>query len=264
VPEILLPSGESIHYLDVNPSAGEVVLLLHGLGATGESWLLQIPALIQAGYRAVAPDAPGFGGSTRPMAKTTIAQMASPMASLLRSLGIGAADVVGLSMGGTLALQLALDHPERVKHLVLVSTFAHLRMGNPVLLPYYAVRILLVLLFGPRAQASGVARRVFPNDDQERMRQALIEQVAMADVRSYRGAMRALAAFDVRGRLGEIRNPTLVVSGDRDSTVAPAAQREVQLGIRGAQQLIVRGGGHAVNVDHAEEFNRILLKFLGS
>jgi len=55
-----------------------------------------------------------------------------------------------------------------------------------------------------------------------------------------------------------------VVSGDRDSTVPPAAQREVQLGIRGAQQLIVRAGGHAVNVDHAEEFNQILLEFLAS
>ena len=264
MPEIRLPNGETIHYLDLNPSSPRGVLLIHGLGATSESWLLQAPALIEAGYRVIAPDAPGFGGSSRAPGRASIAEMASPLAMLLTSLGIFRADVVGLSMGGTLALQLALDHPEGVNHLVLVSTFAHLRIWNPLLLPYYAVRILLVLLFGLPAEAPAVARRVFPAEDQEPMRQVFIEEIASAKAGSYRQAMRALATFDVRGRLGEIRAPTLVVSGDRDTTVPPSGQRELLVGIQGAQQIIIGGAGHAVNVDHAEHFNRILLEFLAS
>ncbi len=193
-----------------------------------------------------------------------ITQMASPMVFLLHSLEIGRADVVGLSMGGTLALQLALEHPETVKHLVLVSTFAHLRIGKPLLVPYYAARILLVLLFGPRAQASTVAHRVFADDSQEPLRQTFIEEVASADPWSYRGAMRALATFDVRRRLGEIRSPTLVVGGDCDTTIPLAVQKDLVIGIRGAQQAILHAAGHAVNVDHAEEFNRILVGFLAS
>jgi pimeloyl-ACP methyl ester carboxylesterase len=264
MPEIHLPDGKSLHYLDLNPSSQRVVLLLHGLGATNESWLLQTQALIDAGYRAIAPDAPGFGGSSRLSGRITIAQMASPLVSLLSSLGLGSADVVGLSMGGTLALQLALEHPEYVNHLVLVSTFARLRLWRPLLLPYHAVRIFLVLLFGLRVQASTVARRVFPEEDQEAMRQAFIKEIASAEAGSYRQAMRALAAFDVRGRLGKIQASTLVVSGACDATVPASGQRELLLRIRGAQQVIIGGGGHAVNVDHAEEFNRILLDFLAS
>lgn len=264
MPEILLPGGGRLHYLDLNPSAERAVVLLHGLGATGESWLLQAPVLVQAGYRTLAPDAPGFGESTPLRGGSSIAQMAAPMAFLLQSLDVGPVDVVGLSMGGTLALQLALDCPEVVKHLVLVSTFARLRIAKPLLIPYYAARILLVLLFGARAQAPAVARHVFADEDQEPLRQTLVEEIASADPRSYRRAMLALAAFDVRHRVGTIRHPTLVISGERDSTIPPSIQKELALAIPGARQVIVSGAGHALNVDHPEEFNRILLGFLAS
>jgi len=264
MPEIPLPGGARLHYLESNPSRRPTVLLLHGLGATGQSWQLQTPPLVQAGYRVLAPDAPGFGNSSSAKGAVSIAQMASAMVRLLRSLEIERADVVGLSMGGTIALRLVLEHSELVGHLVLVSTFAHLRIAKPMLIPYYAARVLLVLLFGPRVQATAVARRVFSDQSQEPMREAFLQEVASAAPRSYRGAMRDLATFDVRQRLGEIRRPTLVVGGDQDTTIPLPLQKELVVGIRGARLAIVHGAGHAVNVDHAEEFNRILVEFLSS
>jgi pimeloyl-ACP methyl ester carboxylesterase len=94
------------------------------------------------------------------------------------------------------------------------------------------------------------------------LREMLIETISRADPRAYRGAMRALGLFDSRKWLAQIHVPTLVVSGTGDTTVSPARQKLLVNGIPGARQVVIQDAGHALTVDHAEEFNRILLEFL--
>lgn len=253
-----------IHYLDENSSSLKTVLLLHGLGANSQSWLFQTPALHQEGYRTIAPDAPGFGKSTYPGGRATIALFAQPLASLIGSLGLRNVTIVGISMGGTLALQLALDHPEWVSRLVLVNTFAHLNVSSPRVLPYFLLRFILVHTLGIQTQAKAVARRIFPDPDQEILRQGLIEQVIQADPRAYRAAMRALGRFDVRNRLQEIDLPTLVVTGSQDTTVPIEAQNDLAQRIVDAKHIFIEGAGHAVTVEKPDQFNQVLVEFLSS
>jgi len=252
----------SLHFLDPNPSGRPAVLLLHGLGADGTSWTLQMPALSQAGFRPLAPDAPGFGGSPYDGRGWNIRRVAAQMADLLAELGTGPAHIVGLSMGGVIAQQFALDFPLLIKKLVLVSTFSVLRPEGFNGLVYFIRRAAAVLTLGLQAQAQIVARRLFPDPQDEPLRAMYLAVVARADPRAYRKAMLSLGLFDSRKRLGQIKAPTLVITGAGDTTVTPARQRALAEGIPGARQALIPQSGHAVSMDQAEQFNRTLLDFL--
>jgi pimeloyl-ACP methyl ester carboxylesterase len=252
----------SYHVADPNPSGKPPILLLHGLGADGTSWSLQFPALIEAGFRPLAPDAPGFGGSAYDGGGWNIRRVAMQMAGLLEELGTGPVHVVGLSMGGTIAQQFALDFPQLTKKLVLVSTFSVLRPDDFSGWAYFIRRLASVLTMGQAAQAQMVAWRVFPDPKDQELREMFLASVRRADPRAYRSAMIALGLFNSTRRLREIHVPTLVITGANDSTIRPARQRLLLQGIQGARQVVIQDAGHAVSVDQAEQFNRALLEFL--
>jgi 3-oxoadipate enol-lactonase len=251
-----------IHCLDPNPNGQTAVLLLHGLGADGSSWAPQLLALSQAGLRPLAVDVPGFGASRYDGHGWSIRHMAALLADLVAEPGIGPAHVVGLSMGGVIAQQFALDFPHLVRSLTLVSTFARLRPQNLSQAFYFLRRILLVHTLGLPAQAEVVARRVFPRLEDAALRQQVVLRITQADPRAYRAAMRSLGSFNSLPRLGAIKIPTLVISGESDSTVRPGAQRQLAGAIPGARHVVIPGGGHAVAIDRYEVFNRLLLDFL--
>ncbi len=251
-----------IHFLDIHPQGDASVLFLHGLGADATSWGLQFPALTASGFRSIAVDAPGFGRSPYGGRGWSVRSVAAQMADLVSELKLGPVHVVGLSMGGVLAQQFALDFPTLTNKLVLVSTFSVLRPETISGWLYFAQRFLLVQTLGLDAQAPVVARRVFPAPQDEEMRRELIRRITQADIRAYRAAMRALGLYDSRARLPEIKAPTLVVTGACDTTVSPERQKLLSDAIPGARQVIIPQAGHAVNVEKFEEFNQILLAFL--
>jgi 3-oxoadipate enol-lactonase len=251
-----------LHFLDPNPAGTPAVLMLHGLGVNATSWSLQFPLLIEHGFRPLAPDIPGFGKSRYDGRGWSFRRVAAGLAAWLDELALGSVYVVGLSMGAVTAEQLALDHPRLVRRLILASGFAALRPERASGWFYLLRRVVLVSFRGIPAQAQFVAMKLFPDPEQEPYRQMLIEQVAQADPRAYNAAMRSLALFDVRRRLKQLKIPTLVVTGARDGTVSPFMQKQLVASIPGACQVVVDGAGHAVSVDHPEEFNRAMMEFL--
>jgi pimeloyl-ACP methyl ester carboxylesterase len=250
-----------LHFLDPNPSGKPAVLFLHGLGADGASWLLQLPVLGNAGFRPIAVDAPGFGHSPYDGRGWTIRRVAGQMAGLLEELGTGPANVVGLSMGGVIAQQFAMDFPHLTRKLVLTSTFTVLRPESLDGWVYFLRRAAVVLFAGMQAQAQIVAQRVFPDPRDQALREMFLTIISRADPRAYRKAMLSLGWYDSRKRLGQIKAPTLVVTGAEDTTVSPSRQKVLAQGIPAARQLVIPNAGHAVPVDQAEAFNRVLLDF---
>jgi len=251
-----------LHYLDPGASTAPPILLLHGLGADSSSWILQFDPLIAAGFRPIAPDAPGFGKSPYEGRLWSVRRAARDTADLLASLDAAPADVVGLSMGGTIAQQLTLDYPQLVRRLVLANTFSFLRPDSIRGWLYFIRRAVLVHTVGVRTQALVVARNLFPEPAQAPIRERLIEQITGADPRAYRAALRAMGLYNSSRRLHEIRTPTLIITGDRDTTVPIDNQQVLAALIPGAKQVIIHGAGHAASVDQADEFNRVLLEFL--
>jgi 3-oxoadipate enol-lactonase len=252
----------NIHYLDPGDKNSKPVLLLHGLGVDGSSWVLQFPALIAAGFRPIAVDVPGFGNSPFGNKKWSIERVTQDLAEFLKSNKFYPVQIVGLSMGGTIAQQITLEFPNLVSKLVLANTFSILRPDTVKGWVYFLQRFLLVQTLGLPIQAKFVANRIFPLAEQEILRREMISQICKADPRAYRAAMRSLGLFNSRKRLHEIKIPTLVITGAKDTTVQPTHQSKMAGWIQGARQVIMEEAGHAASVEFPDEFNRLLLEFL--
>jgi len=257
-------NGVKIHYEIYSPDKpGTPIVLLHGLGSCGDDWLLQVPAFSTC-HRVLTLDLRGHGQSEKPRRPYAIGDLASDVAGLLDHIEAETAHVVGFSHGGTVALQLALDHPDRVGSLVLVNTFARYRPANL----RSVIRLLrrLAFLLAGRMELVGteVAAGLFPGPDQAAQRKATIQRISRDDRRAYLLAIRALSRHDLRPRLGQITAPTLVILGDRDMTVSPRAGEELARRIPGARLTVIPDSGHATPIDQPEQFNQAVLAFVDS
>ncbi len=262
MPSNVPAANARIHYFDPNPDGKNAVLLLHGLGADSESWPSQLSALANAGCRPLALDLPGFGRSPAYPGRWTIAKTTDAVVDFVGKMGINQFDVVGISMGGTLALKMALDFPEHISRLVLINTFARLKPGTPGQALYFLRRFLIIKTGSRRHQAGYVAGRIFPGESQKELRGFLENKIMQADGKVYQQAMLSLGLFRAEKRLSEIKIPTLVISGSKDTTVALESQKKLAAAIPSARHVIIAGGGHGVTVDHPQEVNQALLSFL--
>jgi pimeloyl-ACP methyl ester carboxylesterase len=256
--------ADSVFVFDPHPQGRIPIVLLHGLGADYEMWQLQLGALQSAGFRPLSLDVPGFGRSKLQSKTWCVRSVAQQMADWMAHERMIPCVLVGISMGGVLAQQWALDFPQQVRALVLVNTFARLRPRSVGVWWYFLRRAVAAMCLGPQAQAELVARRVFPHPQQEELRRQIVQKIVGADRKVYQQAMRALLQFDVLSRLAELKMPTLVLSGLDDRTVPLELQRQMAERIAFAQQIEVPGAGHGLPVDSAEVFNRFLLDFLCS
>jgi pimeloyl-ACP methyl ester carboxylesterase len=251
-----------IHYLDPNPSGERTILLLHGLGADCESWPWQLAALSEAGFRPLPLDLPGFGKSTAYPGRWTIAKTAKAVMAFADEMGIDRFDVAGISMGGALAIKMTLDYPDRIGRLVLINTFARLKPRNFGQAFYFIRRFFLVNAGGRREQARYVAGRIFPGDGHDELRRTLEIKILEADRKVYQQAMLSLGLFRAEKHLSKIVKPTLVISGENDTTVALESQKKLAMAIPSARHIVIAGGGHGVTIDHPGEVNQALLSFL--
>ncbi|MEA1976599.1 MAG: alpha/beta hydrolase [Chloroflexota bacterium] len=236
------------------------ITFLHGLGSCGEDWILQLPVVVKDNA-VLTVDLPGHGQSSIPPTCTRISCFADDIADLIRTVGLGPTHVVGLSLGGAVAMQLALDYPEDVRSLTLVNMFAKLHSGSSGFFRKL-VRIAFVALGRMDQVGEWVAAGLFPEPNQELLRQAAAERIASNPRGAYLRAIWAATRFDIRDRLHEIKAPTLVVAGELDQTVSMEAKKELAGNIPGAQLVVIPDSGHATPLDAVEEFNRTLLEFL--
>jgi pimeloyl-ACP methyl ester carboxylesterase len=238
---------------------GDPVVLLHGLGSSGRDWEPQIAELSKR-YRVVSLDLRGHGRSDRPRGPYSIAGFAADVAALMSHLGIGAAHVCGISLGGMIAFQLAVDSPAFVRTLAIINSGpafpGRTLKGRLALLSRFAV----IRLKGLPALAPIIAGRLFPKPEQEPLRRTFIERFAGNDRRAYESTLRAIGRFDVSDRLDRIRCPVLVLSGDRDYT--PVSAKEAYVGrLADARLVVLHDSGHASPMDQPARVTEALLEF---
>jgi pimeloyl-ACP methyl ester carboxylesterase len=165
------------------------------------------------------------GRSSKPAGPYSIALFASDVAAMLDALSIGRAHVVGLSLGGLVAQQMALDFSERVCSLALTNAFAHLLSVGVARLARLAWRGIVSLALPLERSAQHVARSLFPFPEQAELRRLTAARIAANDPAAYRASIAAIRRFDSRRRLCQITRPTLIVTGDRDRSVPRSLQR---------------------------------------
>jgi pimeloyl-ACP methyl ester carboxylesterase len=234
-------------------------VLIHGLGTDRRLWLYQVPAFCGR-VPTLLVDLRGHGRSSAPPGEWTVAEMARDVVRLLRALGVEKANLVGLSLGGMVAQQFALDYPYATASLVLADTIAGPVGGDQQ--PLREARAFIEAT-SMRDIAEARITTAFSETVDPLLRRHFIEQVALNDKANYERAARAAFAFDVRDRLVEIAAPTLVVIGDADRTFPMAWMEDVAGGIRGARTVHLAGAGHISNLERPQQFNRAVLEFLG-
>lgn len=260
MPDITL-NRHSLHF--EQDGAGDAIVFLHGLGSCGQDWLLQMPVLADR-FHVIAPDLRGHGQSAGPQGHARVTDLAGDVTGMLDALGVGRTHLVGLSLGGCVAQQIALDCPARVRSLTLVNTFARYDSGGLRTAILVVLRMAILGTLGLPTQARFVAARLFPKPEQAPLRQIATQRIAANDPATYRRVLIAIQRFDVRDRLGEIRCPTLVIAGERDTTVPLRAKRFLAAHIPGARLEIVADSGHATPVDQPDAFNELVTRFIQS
>jgi len=273
-------------YYEIN-GEGEPLLLVEGLGYSSWMWFKQIPDFSEK-YTVIVFDNRGVGNTDKPDSNYTIETMADDAAGLLQKLGMGSAHVLGVSMGGFIAQEMAISHPLMVKSLALVSTSfsgreiinrasnslfnnfpgfweimpAMLELGGKGSAP-------MVNSFGPplaqrirRGLSLAFTPEYFDSHTDEIDR---IVEWRLANPQPFFAWKHQLMAgmkFDAAERVHQIEAPTLLVTGSEDRIVSPSSSKAIAERILNSRVVEIQGTGHLSFIEKAEEFNKIVISFL--
>jgi 3-oxoadipate enol-lactonase len=239
---------------------GQPVLFIHGLGSSGRDWEWQVP-FFSKHYQAVTLDVRGHGQSDKPPGPYSIAQFAADTAGLIRTLDLAPAHIVGISLGGMIAFQLAVDAPELVRSLTIVNAAPEFVVRTAKERFLVLQRKLIVRLLGMRKMGEVLGKRLFVKPEQAEMRRIFVDRWAENDRRAYRDAMLAIPGWSIADRLDTITCPTLVITADEDYT--PVSVKEAYTArIPQAELVIIQDSRHATPVEQPEKFNEALAAFL--
>lgn len=241
---------------------GAPVLLIMGLGYTSDMWYRVRPAL-SAEYGTIALDNRGVGRSDMPPGPYSIALMASDAAAVLSAAGVESAHVFGVSMGGMVAQEFALQFPQRVRSLILGCTAA----GGPtaVRAEPEATQMLMARdkMTPEQAAQAAVPFIYYPATPRERIDQDLaIRRPWFPTPEAYRAQLQGILSWESYSRLHQITSPTLVIHGDSDRLVAPGNGKLIAQRIPGAKLVMIPHASHLFMTDQTEAANRAILDFL--
>jgi 3-oxoadipate enol-lactonase len=263
---MLLPlTQRNICYDIVGPEDGSVVMFSHSLAADMGLWAEQVPALLAAGYRVLRSDLRGHGGSCAMPGAYTIDELADDGIVVLDALGIESVHFVGLSIGGMIGQSLGLRYAHRLQSLMLCDT----QSESPA---------DAATFWGPMIEAINQTGSLVPIADRTMERwltadyrkshprrwKQIRDTVAGCTPAGYIGCTQAIGNFNFTDRLGSIPTPALVVCGTADPRATPAESRRLASLLANGGYDQFAGARHVPNVEQAEAFNRVLLRWLSA
>jgi pimeloyl-ACP methyl ester carboxylesterase len=262
--------GRRVRYADMGAGGGPPIVLVHGLAGNWQNWLENIPRLARE-RRVVAPDLPGFGQSDDPAERITISGYGRAVSALIEHLELGEVVLVGNSMGGFVVAETAIQFPQQIERLVLVSaagiTSSDLRR-EPVM-----AWGRMAMMAGARGAAEKRLAIVRPRirhlvystimRHPSRIAPEMLWEMSEGAGRSaFRHALEAIVDYDFRDRLGDISSPTLIVWGEEDMLVPVEDAAEYERRIPGARKLVMADTGHVAMIERPPTFNQALIEFI--
>lgn len=259
-----LPNGRRIHYLD--EGSGPVVVFLHGSGngACGYSnFKGNYPALVRGGYRCILPDLVGFGYSDKPQdVEYPLSFFVECVKQTLDVLGVKRCTLLGNSLGGAVALGLALEHPASVERLVLMAP------GGLNDLPDYLAMPGMKAMFetfsgGPLTVETMKAffLKAFVVNPAVVDDQLVAERFELMKLQNPQ-VMKAMKVPNLTARLGEIACPALTLWGLNENMMPDSGILRLAKGLKNGRMVLVPNCGHWVMIEHRELFNRTVIDFL--
>ena len=244
--------------------AGEPVLLIMGLGYPSDMWYRTRPRLA-AQYRTITLDNRGVGRSDMPPGPYPIALMASDAAGVLDAAGMDSAHVYGVSMGGMIAQEFALQYPKRVRSLILGCTAA----GGPLVVraePEVNEMLMSRGNMSPEEAAEAAVPFIY---DSATSRERIDEDIARRKdwfprPEAYMAQLQGILSWEAYSRLSQISVPTLVIHGESDRLVPAGNGKLIAERIPGAKFVLLPHAGHLFTTDQPEASHHAIMEFLAS
>lgn len=240
---------------------GEPLVFLHGLGGTRTAWGPQLRALSDR-YCCIAWDMPGYGAAA-PIDPLTFPAIAQRLVDLLDVLEIDRATLIGLSFGGMHALHTALEHPQRVARLVLADSSPAFGIDGTTRDEWIRARLDPIDRGGTPADAAEyIVDAITAAPLTGRLRDETVASFSRITPRGFRAAVHCLPTHDVRDRLGEITQPTLVIVGELDEETPLSYSELLADGIANSELQVLTGVGHLSPTEAPERFNAAVSDFM--
>ncbi|MBW1644079.1 MAG: alpha/beta hydrolase [Deltaproteobacteria bacterium] len=246
-----------VNNLDLNyemTGKGQSVLFVHGLGSSSRDWEEQVN-YFSKDYQVVTIDVRGHGLSDKPPGPYSIKLFSDDTAALITSLDLSPVHIAGISMGGMIAFQLAVDNPNLLKSMTIVNSGPEMiaRSFKEKLMIFQ--RSVIFRLLSMQKIGEVLAGRLFPKADQEELRIKMVKRWAENDKRAYTDSFKALVGWSVAEHIGNIKCPTLVIAADEDYT--PVSLKEDYVSkMKDAQLVLINDSRHATPLDRPAEFNK--------
>jgi len=259
----LVANGLKLGYRE--HGSGPAIVFLHGIGSSSEGWEAQL-AHFGATHRALAWDAPGYGGSgdLEPLAPAAT-DYAEALAAMLDALGIARAALVGNSLGALMAAAFVRRYPTRVSALVLSDAASgHRTLDAEERDEKLMQRLDDVAELGPAGMAEKRAPKLIGPAASPGTRNKVVRVMSKIRPKGYGQAARMLSLADIHAELAGCRAPTLVVCGAADHVTPPESNRRIAAAIPGARFELIDGIGHLPYVEAPKRFNALVAGFLAA
>jgi 3-oxoadipate enol-lactonase len=262
VPVIERPDAARIAWESDGPEDAPAVLLVMGLAYPAAMWFRLVPALAE-GHRVIRVDNRGAGRTGDvPGAPYTVETMAADCLAVLDAADVDTAHVVGISMGGLIAQEIALTAPDRVRSLCLIATYAGI--AHAVMNPEATAMLMQRGRMTPQEAAeASIPFNYAPQTPRERIQEDWAVRLPLAGTNEgYLAQVMGSSQWDGYDRLPGIAAPTLVVHGELDALVPPENGRIIAGRIPGAELVLVPDANHVLMTDQPEDVSRVLVEWL--
>ncbi len=248
-----MPVADGIYYAETGAGAPATPLvLIHGSGGSHLDWPGSLRRMV--GRRVLTLDLPGHGRSVLP-GRDTVADYAADITGLFNALAIPNAIVAGHSLGGAIALQLAVSYPKRIAGLILVGTGARLRV-HPDILDH--------IIPDPMATGALIVEWEYAADTPQTMKDRSREVLLGTDPRVVWGDYSACNRFDIIADLGRITAPALVIVGDQDRMTPVKYSEYLVKNLPNAKRVVIEKAGHMVALEQSEAVAQAVREWIGS
>jgi len=248
-----------INYKIFGEENHETILFIHGLGSSFIDWEKQIP-FFEKNYKLIIPDLRNHGNSDK-SDEVSVEILANDLLELLDKLKISHVNIVGLSLGGMVAFQMAVSSPRLLEKLIIVNAIPKFSLISIKEKFLFYSRIAILQIFGIRILAKFLAKKLFPKKIQEKLRQKFFKRFQKNDKKSYYNILKSLLNFNVEDKLDKIESQTLFVSSNHDY-FSLAKKRNYVKKIKNAKLIVVADSYHALPAEKPEEFNEIISQFI--
>ncbi len=235
---------------------GEPLVLIAGWGTNLRSWAFQLPAFRKR-FMVLRFDNRGVGKSDKPDGPYSMKLMAADVIGLMDYLHIATANILGLSMGGMIAQEVAINYPDRVRKLVTGCTFAYQGDGSGPTEEYASKATQ-----DARQTRIALASLASNNPFVRRLMVLLVRLISKYGLTGFKSQGAAIRTHDTRDRLHLIRCPTLVIAGTKDRVIRPSSSEFMVSRLTQGKLIMIENGSHSLTSENRSQFNKAVMRFL--